>query len=207
MSEPLGIADHGLIGDLRSCALVGVDGTIDWFCPTRFDAPSIFAILDESEGGRWELAPAGGVTRTHQFYYPDTAVLITRFLTRGLPGDIVSWSKARDEIYDRIMTKCWNDELQAFTRVEGGSDLDAGVLLMPMLKFLSPADPRFLSTLDAVERHLVTGSLVFRYDPGDDGLDGDGEQVGNFPQAFTHLALISAAINLDRALDGDGGTP
>lgn len=256
MSEPLGIADHGLIGDLRSCALVGVDGTIDWFCPTRFDAPSVFAaILDESEGGRWELAPAGGVTRNHQFYYPDTAVLITRFLTRGLPGDIVSWSKARDEIYDRIMTKCWNDELQAFTRVEGGSDLDAGVLLMPMLKFLSPADPRFLSTLDAVERHLVTDSLVFRYDPGDDGLDGDegtfsicsfwyvealtragrledarlalekmftyanhvglyaeqvsgtGEQVGNFPQAFTHLALISAAINLDRAPDGDGGTP
>ncbi|WP_197377143.1 glycoside hydrolase family 15 protein [Mycolicibacterium baixiangningiae] len=607
MSEPLEIADHGLIGDLRTCALVGVDGTIDWFCPSRFDAPSVFgAILDEERGGSWKLAPAGGVTRTHQFYYPDTAVLITRFLTadgvaevhdfmpvpdaadtshrqrlvrqvrgvrgtvrmrmrldarpdyarqtcraerrsegvlltgdgarmglaasadldvtdgtvgadvelstgdtavfilemlgpdddvtsaavgttddllkvttafwrrwlaqstyagrwreavhrsaitlkllthepsgaivaapttslpapiggsrnwdyryvwirdagfstyallrlgfisearefirwlserlgqrdcasdgrlgplrvlydidgnlpdevelphlrgyrdsapvrvgnaaagqlqldiygeiidsvylfnkhgpgishdawqditavvnwvaenwdspdagmwevrdddrpyttsrlmcwvaiertiriaraRGLPGDIVSWSKARDDIYDRIMTKSWNADINAFTRVEGGSDLDAGVLLMPMLKFLSPADPRFLSTLDAVERHLVTDSLVFRYEPGTDNLDGDegtfsicsfwyvealtragrledarlalekmftyanhvglyaeqvsatGEQVGNFPQAFTHLALISAATNLDRALAGtDGGTP
>lgn len=170
---------------------------------------------------------------------------------RGLPGDIVSWSRARDEIYDRIMTKSWNDDLKAFTREEGGSSLDAGVLLMPMLKFLSPADPRFLHTLDAVEKHLVTDSLVFRYDPGSDGLDGEegtfsicsfwyaealtragrlqdaqlalekmftyanhvglyaeqvsatGDQVGNFPQAFTHLSLISAAINLDRALDGE----
>jgi GH15 family glucan-1,4-alpha-glucosidase len=118
-----------------------------------------------------------------------------------------------------------------------------------MVKFLSPADPRFLSTLEAIERHLVTDSLVFRYHPdNDDGLDGEegtfslcsfwyvealtrtgrldearlalekmftyanhlglyaeqvsatGDQVGNFPQAFTHLSLISAAINLDRAL-------
>ncbi len=120
---------------------------------------------------------------------------------------------------------------------------------MPMVKFLSPADPKFLSTLRAIECELVTDSLVFRYDPTSDGLDGEegtfsicsfwyvealtragrlddaqlalekmftyanhvglyaeqvsatGEQVGNFPQAFTHLALISAAINLDRALN------
>ncbi len=83
MSENLlGIADHGLIGDLRTCALVGTDGTIDWFCTPRFDSPSVFgAILDGDRGGSWRLAPAGGVTRTHQFYFPDTAVLITRFLT------------------------------------------------------------------------------------------------------------------------------
>lgn len=78
----LGIADHGLIGDLRTCALVGTDGTIDWFCAPRFDSPSVFgAILDPDKGGSWQLHPIGEVTRTQQFYYPETAVLITRFLT------------------------------------------------------------------------------------------------------------------------------
>ena len=167
---------------------------------------------------------------------------------RGLPADLVTWTGARDDIYHRIMTKCWNADLEAFTQVEGGDQLDAGVLLMPMVKFISPADPRFLSTLAAIEKELVTDSLVFRYNPATDGLDGDegtfslctfwyvealtragrlrdaqlalekmftyanhvglyaeqvsatGDQVGNFPQAFTHLSLISAAINLDRAL-------
>ena len=119
---------------------------------------------------------------------------------------------------------------------------------MPMVKFLSPADPKFLSTLKAVEKELVIDSLVFRYSLESDGLDGEegtfslcsfwyvealtragrledaqlalekmftyanhvglyaeqvsatGDQVGNFPQAFTHFALISAAINLDDAL-------
>ena len=76
------IADHGLIGDLRTCALVGTNGTIDWFCSPRFDSPSVFgAILDEERGGCWQLSPIGEVSRTQQFYFPDTAVLITRFLT------------------------------------------------------------------------------------------------------------------------------
>jgi GH15 family glucan-1,4-alpha-glucosidase len=84
---------------------------------------------------------------------------------RGLPGDILEWSRVRDEIYERIMAKCWNADLQTFTQVEGGTELDAGVLLMPMVKFLSPADPKFLSTLEAVENELVTDTLVFRYTP------------------------------------------
>ena len=168
---------------------------------------------------------------------------------RGLPGPIAEWSKVRDDIYERIMSECWDDEQKSFTQTAGGSELDAGVLLMPMVKFLSPADPKFLSTLDAIEKNLVTDTLVFRYTPESDGLDGEegtfslcsfwyvealtragrledaqlalekmftyanhvglyaeqvsatGDQVGNFPQAFTHFALISAAINLDRALD------
>ena len=76
------IADHGLIGDLRTCALVATDGTVDWFCAPRFDSPSVFgAILDTERGGSWSLSPTGKVSRTQQFYFPDTAVLITRFLT------------------------------------------------------------------------------------------------------------------------------
>ena len=77
----LRVAEHGLIGDLRTVALVGTDGTIDWYCCPSFDAPSVFAaILDAERGGCFELA-AGGPARTKQFYFPDTNVLITRFFT------------------------------------------------------------------------------------------------------------------------------
>lgn len=82
------IADHGLIGDLRSVALVGVDGTIDWYCCGAFDAPSVFAsILDTERGGCFELA-AAVPARTKQFYFPDTNVLITRFFTEDGVGEI-----------------------------------------------------------------------------------------------------------------------
>ena len=206
---------------------------------------------DRADAGMWEVRDdemSYTTSRLMCWVAIERAIRIAR--ARGLPADLVGWSTARDEIYERIMAKSWNADLRAFTRVEGGTDLDAGLLLMPMLKFLSPADPRFLSTLDAIEKHLVTDSLVFRYEPGTDGLDGTegtfsicsfwyvealtragrlkdaqlalekmftyanhvglyaeqvsatGDQVGNFPQAFTHLALISAAINLDRALNG-----
>lgn len=168
---------------------------------------------------------------------------------RGLPGDLATWSTVRDDIYERIMAKCWDADRGSFMQTENGDALDAAVLLMPMVKFLSPADPKFLSTLEEIERELVTDSLVFRYSPETDGLDGEegtfslcsfwyvealtragrladaqlalekmftyanhvglyaeqvsatGDQVGNFPQAFTHFALVSAATNLDRALD------
>src|ERR1700712_2107981 len=77
-----GIAEHGLIGDLRTAALVALDGTIDWLCLPRFDSPSIFgALLDEGRGGHWKMAPTCDVSARHQFYFPDSNVLITRFLT------------------------------------------------------------------------------------------------------------------------------
>jgi GH15 family glucan-1,4-alpha-glucosidase len=211
----------------------------------------VAANWDRSDAGMWEVRDDDmpyTTSRLMCWVAIERAIRVAR--ARGLPADVVAWSQARDDIYERIMTKCWNSDLEAFTQVEGGTALDAGVLLMPMLKFLSPADPRFLSTLEAVEERLVADSLVFRYEPGTDGLDGEegtfsicsfwyvealtragrlldaqlalekmftyanhvglyaeqvsatGDQVGNFPQAFTHLALISAAINLDRALDG-----
>ncbi|MEU6546038.1 glycoside hydrolase family 15 protein [Streptomyces sp. NPDC046859] len=82
------IADHGLIGDLRSVALVGTDGTVDWYCCGAFDSPSVFAsILDTERGGCFELA-AAVPARTKQFYFPDTNVLITRFFTEDGVGEI-----------------------------------------------------------------------------------------------------------------------
>ncbi|WP_262058774.1 glycoside hydrolase family 15 protein [Streptomyces sp. STR69] len=89
-TEPgyLPIAEHGLIGDLRSVALVGTNGTIDWYCCPSFDAPSVFAaILDAERGGSFELA-AAVPARTKQFYFPDTNVLITRFFTEDGVGEV-----------------------------------------------------------------------------------------------------------------------
>jgi GH15 family glucan-1,4-alpha-glucosidase len=84
-------------------------------------------------------------------------------------------------------------------QVEGGDTLDAGVLLLPMVKIVAPTDPRFVSTLRAVVERLVSDTLVFRYERGttDNGIGGE---EGTFSQTFTHRALTSAAINLDRAL-------
>ncbi|MEU8585991.1 glycoside hydrolase family 15 protein [Streptomyces sp. NPDC048664] len=82
------IADHGLIGDLRTVALVGTNGTIDWYCCPAFDSPSVFAaILDAERGGAFELATAVPA-RTKQFYFPDTNVLITRFFTEDGVGEV-----------------------------------------------------------------------------------------------------------------------
>ncbi|QTE02743.1 glycoside hydrolase family 15 protein [Streptomyces cyanogenus] len=84
----LPIAEHGLIGDLRTVALVGSNGTIDWYCCPAFDAPSVFAaILDAERGGSFELA-ATVPARTKQFYFPDTNVLITRFFTEDGVGEV-----------------------------------------------------------------------------------------------------------------------
>ena len=76
------------------------------------------------------------------------------------------------------MTECWNDDLGAFTAFAHGDVLDAGALLMPMVKMLAPDDPRFLSTLDAIEDRLVSDSLVLRYDPA---AYGDGVSAGDGP--------------------------
>ncbi len=173
---------------------------------------------------------------------------------RSLPAPIERWRKVRNAIYDDILKHFWSTKKKAFVQYKGAEALDAACLLMPMVRFISPEDPRWLSTLDAVSRELVDDSLVYRYrveHAASDGLDGDegtfnmcsfwyveclarsgqldrarllfekmlgfanhlglfseelgpsGEHLGNTPQAFTHLGLISAAFALNRGLDGD----
>ena len=86
------IENYGIIGDLHSVALVGMDGSIDWLCLPRFDSPSVFAaILDDEKGGRFKIAPTSeGVTRK-QLYWPDTNVLVTRFFTPDGVAEITDY--------------------------------------------------------------------------------------------------------------------
>lgn len=85
----LPIAEHGLIGDLHTAALVGTDGTIDWYCCPRFDSPSVFAaLLDADRGGLFRIAPEGDGWRSKQLYLPDTNLLITRFLMPDGVGEV-----------------------------------------------------------------------------------------------------------------------
>jgi GH15 family glucan-1,4-alpha-glucosidase len=179
---------------------------------------------------------------------------------RSFPGDRHHWMTERDAIYEEVMAKGWNEKRQAFTQYYGSEDLDAAVLIMPLVFFMAPTDPRMISTLKAILEEpknggLVSDGLVYRYPPQPrvDGLPGEegtfnmctfwlvealtragasnpewldearilfermlgyanhlglyaeqtsaqGQALGNFPQAFTHLALISAAFNLDRTL-------
>ena len=169
---------------------------------------------------------------------------------RGLPAPIERWRKLAASAHRFVQESCWDPELQSYVMYPGSKLLDASVLVMPLVKFAGPTDPRFLSTLDQITAELNSDSLVYRYaSTGHDGIaEGEGtfnlcsfwyvealtragrvrearmifekmltyanhlglyaeqigasgEALGNFPQAFTHLALISAAVNLDRALD------
>ena len=171
---------------------------------------------------------------------------------RSLPAPLVRWHATRDEIYGSVWDEFWDAERGHFVAARGATHLDGAMLLLPLVRFVSATDPRWLATLDAIGRELAEDALVFRYRV-DDGLDGQegaftacsfwyaeclaragrlaearlvfermlghanhlglfseeigpsGEQLGNTPQALTHLALISAAFFLDRELSGTGG--
>jgi GH15 family glucan-1,4-alpha-glucosidase len=216
-----------------------------------------------SDSGIWEVRSG-----QQQFVYSKLMcwVALDRGLRlaekRSLPADRERWLAVRDQLYEQLMEKGWNASRQSFVQYYGSDSLDAGSLMMPLVFFLSPADPRMLATLDAINQSpksggLVSDSLVYRYNVEEtpDGLGGSegtfnlctfwlvealtragvanrdsarldkarlvfeeilgyanhlglyaeqtgssGEALGNFPQAFTHLALISAAWNLDKAL-------
>ena len=86
------IEDYGVIGNMRTVALVGKNGSIDWYCSPNFDSPSVFAaILDDKKGGRFKIAPtAEGVTEK-QLYWPETNVLVTRFLSPDGVAEVLDY--------------------------------------------------------------------------------------------------------------------
>ena len=99
---------------------------------------------------------------------------------RSFPAPYTDWTATRDRIYEQVMDKAWNEKRQAFTKYYGSDELDASVLLMPLVFFVAPDEPRMLRTIDAIMQSpskggLTSGGLVYRYTPGDssDGLSGE----------------------------------
>jgi len=228
-------------------------GLIDWVCGN----------WRQPDEGIWEVRSG-----RRQFVYSKIMcwVALDRALRlaekRSFPTDHQRWMRERDAIMAEVMASGWSEARRAFVQELDGDTLDASNLILPLVFFVSPIDPRMLSTIDAIarperERGLLSGGLVYRDDQrrSPDGLSGregtfnmctfwlveamtragrvdkrrleqarllfeqmlgyanhlglfseqtgpTGDALGNYPQAFTHLALISAAVNLDRALDG-----
>lgn len=215
---------------------------VDWVCENwRRPDEGIW----EVRGGRKEFL----YSRLMCWVAVDRAIRLAR--KRSLPLPLQRWLSTRDAIYRDVFQGFWDANRKTFVQHRGAGILDASNLLMPMVRFIAPKDPRWLSTLRAIETCLVDDSLVYRYrtDRGaSDGLGGEegsftmcsfwfveclaragdvvrarfnfekmlgyanhlglfaeelgprGKHLGNYPQAFTHLGLISAAYSLDRAL-------
>jgi pentatricopeptide repeat protein len=248
--------DSVYLGDLHDIPIThegwrNLAGVLDWLCD-NWDRPE--EGIWETRGGQQDFVYG----RLMSWVAFDRGVRLAR--RRARPANLDSWIRNRDRVYTQIMERGWHDSRSAFVQHFDTDVLDASLLYMPLVGFISPLDPRWQSTLDAMDQELVSDSLVYRYDPeaSPDGLRGSegtfsictfwyvdalarsgrleearlvfdkmltygnhlglfseeigltGEQLGNFPQAFSHLALITAAVNLsdqlDRA-DGRNGAP
>ena len=103
-SEP--IENHGVVGDLKTVALVDMNGTIDFMCWPRFESPSMFAsLLDSERGGTFELEPDLENMRRRQMYLPDTNVLLTRFLSaKGVAeiSDFMTATEGKQQLIRRV---------------------------------------------------------------------------------------------------------
>src|ERR1700681_1720388 len=107
----LPIEEHGIVGALRTVALVGPDGTVDWYCPARFDAPSLFgALLDKDKGGYFSLAARTSYAKPKQRYLPDTNILLTRFQGRDAVGEVIDFmvpeTRATGKARDLLVRHC-----------------------------------------------------------------------------------------------------
>jgi len=221
---------------------LSVDRLLDWVAANwEKDDQSIW----EVRGGRRPFT----FSKLQCWVALDRGIRLAR--KRSFPTQGLSWLEQRNKIYNAIMTQGWNDQLGVFTQYFGADAVDASLLMLPLMLFVSPTDPRLASTVHRIRKDLAIDSLVRRYkmeEAAPDGLPGSegfftvcsfwlveamsragmaeeaqllfekllgfanhlglfseevslkGELLGNFPQALTHLGLISAAYNLDRLL-------
>jgi GH15 family glucan-1,4-alpha-glucosidase len=243
-------ADAILVGDEAGMPIahqgwLALTKVMDWVAD-NWDQPD--EGVWETRGGRKDFTYG----RFQCWVALDRAIKIAQ--KHGRPANVATWAIERDRIYNQIMSRGWNDKVKAFTQHYDTDVLDSILLFMPIEDFISPIDPLWLSTLDGMNRELVSDSLVYRYNPaaspdglhGDEGtfsmctflyvdalaragrlddavlifekmftygnhlglfseeIDSTGGQLGNFPQAFTHLALINSAITLNHELDRRG---
>jgi GH15 family glucan-1,4-alpha-glucosidase len=211
------------------------------------------SIWAKPDNGIWEVrGPRRHFTHSKMMAWVafDRAVLLAEQL--GYKAPLEQWSALRDTIHDEICEKAYNKKRKTFVQAYGSDQLDASLLLMPLVGFLPASDPRVVATIEAIERELMPNGFVLRYDTTkvDDGLPpGEGvflacsfwmvsslkaigrgrdarrlfnrllklrndlgllaeqydptakRQVGNFPQAFSHIALINSAFMLDDGVD------
>jgi GH15 family glucan-1,4-alpha-glucosidase len=186
------IAEHGLIGDLQTAALVTTDGTVDWFCSPRFDSPSVFAsLLDHDNGGRFRIGPEGDDYVTRQLYFPDTAILITRFMTPDGVGEVVDFMPVEDphRATDR-------HRLVRFVRCVRGE-----------MRFMFECAPRFDYGRQPHELELTDEGAVFRsptlqltlHGAGHRAMQRDGNDLRG---ALTVRAGQAGGLVLESAADG-----
>lgn len=211
-------------------------------------------IRNEKDNGIWEMrGPKQHFVHSKVMIWVAFDRAVSAVENDNLDGPVDDWRAIRDELHAEICEKGFNEEVGAFVQYYGSKDLDAACLLIPIVGFLPPDDPRIVGTVEAIQRDLSRDGLVLRYktSSGSDGLSGDegaflacsfwlvdalvllcrreeagalfekllglcndvgllseeydsknSRQLGNFPQALSHLSLIGSALNLQ-----DGNSP
>lgn len=212
----------------------------------------VLAHWKEADHGIWEIR-----NEKHHYLYSrlmcwvaiDRAIKIAE--DRSFPYPLELWHNERNEMYKSIFEDFWSEEKQSFVQHPGSSIIDASVLMMPLRRFISPKEDKWIKTMHAINKELRTDVFVYRYNNEMEDVDGmgsvegsftmcsfwyaeclvkcdhvaeakdffermltfgnhlglyaeelgsNGEHLGNFPQAFTHLGLISAALELDKRM-------
>ena len=236
---------------LHQARAAGISGSEDAWQLQRALVAHLETVWEQADEGIWEVR-GGRQHFTHSKVMSWVALdrAIKSAESFGAEGPLDRWKALRARIFDEVCTKAFDTRLNSFVQSYGSRQLDASLLLMPLVGFLPPDDPRVRGTVSAIEKRLVIDGLVLRYDTAktDDGLPpGEGaflacsfwladnyvllnrlddaqalferllalrndvgllaeqydprakRQLGNFPQAFSHVALVDTALNLARA--------
>ncbi|CAI8858748.1 alpha,alpha-trehalase [Pseudomonas chlororaphis] len=119
---------------------------------------------------------------------------------RSLPAPFARWDQTRQAIYDDIWSNFWNEERGHFVQYRGGTALDGSMLLMPLVRFVGARDPRWLATLQAIEKTLVRDGMVYRYRNEDSQIDGLAGTEGAFAAcSFWYVECLARAGQVDKA--------